>query len=180
MDICLQTSISIWLNYMQVSLCESIFVFVNLYLSLWIYICHCSYHILWLYFLAGSNWKDKPVEQWTADEVTLWICSLMNYQPASPFDSSYCPTVNVAAYLNLTGAELVRLSSPEIQARDPQSGAFVFLSLQNHLNQANVLYNISSTVLPSYTHMVSQASRSSICIASTNLVFSQFLIYPLN
>lgn len=93
------------------------------------------------------------MEQWTADEVTLWICSLMN-QSQSPFDSGYCPAINVAAYLNLTGAELMQLSSTDIQTRDPQSGAFVFMSMQKYISQLNTPYSISSTVLPSYTHMV--------------------------
>ena len=80
----------------------------------------------------------------------------MSNQSHSPYDSnSYSPSVNVAAYLNLTGVELLQLSNTDFQTRDPQSGSFVSLSLQTLLSQANNNYSISSTMLPSYSHLVS-------------------------
>jgi len=104
---------------------------------------------------AGANWKEKPVDQWSADDVTLWICSLMNTPSRSLYDGNYPPAINVAAYLNLTGAELMHMSSTEMQSRDPQSGNFVFMSLQQCLSQPNSPYSPTPPGLPSYGHLVS-------------------------
>ncbi|XP_067935813.1 transcription factor ETV6-like isoform X2 [Watersipora subatra] len=118
-----------------------------------------------------SNWKDKPVQQWSVDEVTLWICSLMNNQSSLAFDlNSYGPSVNVAAYLHLTGAELMRMSCSELQDRDPQSGTLVYHSLQNLLSQTSNLFPFPSTTMPSYMHMdtVIESSPSNHLVANEN------------
>ena len=46
----------------------------------------------------------------------------------------HAQNINVAPYLNLTGINLLQMSSSDMQNIDQNSGVFVFMSLQNHMN----------------------------------------------